>query len=354
MESLERWKRMETECVKWYQYSYFMEGNQHALRTKTREKWRNKKRLLMSADYDSPWKEALDVYFELFLELLFPNIHAQIDWSRGYKSLDKEFQKVIREAEVGRRYVDKLVKVWTKAGVECWVLIHVEVQTTRDADFPERMYVYNYRVFDRYNRKGASLAVLADDDTNWRPSEYRSDLFVCEAGIRFPHVKLLDFASQETVLEASTNPFAKVVLAHLKAQQTNDDPVARHAWKLRLVRGLFEQGFSAKNVRELFRLIDWLMELPHILDQMFRQDLDKIQEEKQMPFVTSIERLARREGVRLGIKTALKIRFGEEGLKLMPEIQAIHEEDKLEAILNALETTNTLDEVRRIWAPQAS
>ena len=108
----------------------------------------------MSTDYDSPWKEALDAYFEAFLALLFPEVHAQIDWSRGYESLDKEFQQVVREAEVGRRYVDKLVKVWTKDGVECWVLIHVEVQTTRDAEFPRRMYVYNYRVFDRYNRAG--------------------------------------------------------------------------------------------------------------------------------------------------------------------------------------------------------
>jgi hypothetical protein len=53
---------------------------------------------------------------------------------RGYESLDKEFQQVVREAEVGRRYVDKLVKVWTKAGVERWVLIHVEVQTTHDGN----------------------------------------------------------------------------------------------------------------------------------------------------------------------------------------------------------------------------
>jgi hypothetical protein len=71
----------------------------------------------MSTDYDSPWKEALDACFEPFLALLFPEVHVQIDWSRGYESLDKEFQQVVREAEVGRRYVDKLVKVWTKDGV---------------------------------------------------------------------------------------------------------------------------------------------------------------------------------------------------------------------------------------------
>jgi hypothetical protein len=305
----------------------------------------------MSVDFDSPWKEALDLYFEPFVALLFPEVYRQIDWSRGYEALDKEFQQVVREAELGRRYVDKLVKVWTKEGVECWVLIHVEVQTTRDADFPQRMYVYNYRVFDRYNKPVASLAVLADDDPDWRPSEFRNRLFGCEAGIRFPAVKLLDFAAHESILEASTNPFAKVVLAHLKARQTHGNPADRHAWKIWLVRGLYERGFSAKDVRELFRIIDWMMELPPALVKVFRQEVDQIQEERRMPYVTSIERLARREGMCLGIESLLRVQFGEEGLKLMPEIHEIHEEETLRAILKALETATSLDEVRRLWAP---
>ena len=305
----------------------------------------------MSTDYDSPWKEALDVYFEPFLALLFPEVHRQIDWSRGYESLDKEFQQIVREGEVGRRYVDKLVKVWTKEGVECWVLIHVEVQTTRDAEFPRRMYVYNYRVFDRYNRPVASLAVLADDDPNWRPMDFSSNLFGCEAGIRFPAVKLLDFAAHEDMLEASSNPFTPVVLAHLKARQTHSDPAGRHAWKVRLVRNLYERGFSPKDVRELFRLIDWLMELPPALVNDFWQEMDKIQEERRMPYITSIERLGIRKGQREGIEVALRIRFGDEGVKLMPEIREIHEEETLSAILKALEKATTLDEVRRLWAP---
>lgn len=32
------------------------------------------------------------------------------------------------------------------------------------------MYVRNYRVFDRYNRPGAILAILDDDDPEWRPT----------------------------------------------------------------------------------------------------------------------------------------------------------------------------------------
>lgn len=307
----------------------------------------------MATDYDSPWKEALDRFFEAFLALLFPDAHAQIDWPRGYESLDKEFQQVVREAEVGRRYVDKLVKVWTKDGIESWVLIHVEVQTAREAEFPKRLYVYNYRVFDRYNRPVASLAVLADDDPHWRPDEFRQSLFGCETGIRFRPVKLLDFAAHEAMLETSTNPFAKVVLAHLKARQTQGDPVGRHGWKIRLVRGLYERGFSANDVRELFRVIDWMMELPPALNTLFWQEVDTIQQEKRMPFVLSIERVGRAAGLRMGIEVVLKIRFGAEGLKLMPEIHEIHDEVKLEKILKALETAANLQEVQRLWAPAA-
>ena len=79
-------------------------------------------------DYDSPWKEALDVYFAAFLAFFFPEAHADIDWARGYETLDKELQAVVREAELGRRLVDKLVKVWRQGGAEEWVLVHVEVQ----------------------------------------------------------------------------------------------------------------------------------------------------------------------------------------------------------------------------------
>lgn len=304
----------------------------------------------MATDFDSPWKEALEIYFQAFLALLFPSVHEQIDWSRGYESLDKEFQQLTREADLGRRYVDKLFKVWLNDGTECWMLIHVEVQTSRDVEFPKRMYVYSYRIFDRYNKPVASLEVLADDEPNWRPDEFRQSALGCEVGLRFPTVKLLDFEVKADILEASENPFAKVVLAHLKARLTHGDPVSRHAWKLRLVRGLFERGFGARDVRELFRVIDWMMELPPALETVFWDEIVATQKENHMPFVTTPERVGRRAGIRRGIEVVLRLRFGEEGLKLMPEIQNIHEEAKLDAILTALETAKDLDEIRLLWS----
>ena len=88
----------------------------------------------------------------------------------GWESLDKELQQLDPDSETGRRYVDKLVKVWLKNGEEQWVLIHVEVQMSDETEFPLRMYIYNYRVFDKYNRREvASFAVLGDDNPHWRP-----------------------------------------------------------------------------------------------------------------------------------------------------------------------------------------
>ena len=75
-------------------------------------------------DYDNPWKTALERYFPQFMALFFPEAHAGIDWSRGYAFLDKELQKVVRDAKLGRRLADKLVRVYGTDGVEDRVLAH--------------------------------------------------------------------------------------------------------------------------------------------------------------------------------------------------------------------------------------
>jgi len=46
----------------------------------------------------------------------------------------------------------------------------------------------------------------------------------------------------------------------------------------------------------------------------------------------------------------LELRFAEEGLRLMPEIREIHDEERLEAILKAIRTVASPDELRQLWA----
>jgi hypothetical protein len=64
--------------------------------------------------------------------------------------------------------VDKLVQVSTLNGHEQWVYIHLEVQGTRQDHFAERLFIYNYRLFDRFHRPVATLALLADNSRQWK------------------------------------------------------------------------------------------------------------------------------------------------------------------------------------------
>jgi len=50
--------------------------------------------------------------------LLYPDIHAAIDWSQPFIFLDKELQKITRNSGTGRRHADKLVKVRFRDGRE--------------------------------------------------------------------------------------------------------------------------------------------------------------------------------------------------------------------------------------------
>ena len=90
------------------------------------------------ADYDSPWKEVLEKYFPAFMAFYFPQAHIDINWERGYTFLDKELEKVVRDAELGKRLVDKLVQVWRNDGEEEYILAHIEVQGQKKTDFAER------------------------------------------------------------------------------------------------------------------------------------------------------------------------------------------------------------------------
>jgi hypothetical protein len=311
-------------------------------------------------DFDSPWKEALEKYFEPFIAFLFSSIHGEIDWSRGYEFLDKELQQVVGDAEQGMRVADKLVRVWRKDGRESWVLIHVEVQSHEEASFAKRMYVYHYRLFDRYDHQVVSLAILGDDNPQWRPSRFGYDLWGCRLRFDFRIAKLLDYRGRETKLAQSRNPFAIITLAHLRAMETRNDSASRHNFKVQLVKSLYDHQFQRADVLQLFRLIDWMMTLPEALNEQFRQEIWQYQEQKRMPYITSIERSAmkkghregrregRREGLLVAIELALEVRFGAKGTALMETIRNIEGDPALREIIKAINSDKSLDNIREL------
>jgi hypothetical protein len=238
-------------------------------------------------EYDSPWKQMLQLYFQDFMQFFFPQAHVLIDWSRGFVFLDQELQQVVRDAELGKRLIDKLVKIYRIGGEEEWLLIHVEVQSQEETDFPKRMFVYNYRIFDRYNRSVASCAVLGDENIKWRPNRFGYELF----------------------------------------------------------------GFEREAVINLLAFIDWMLTLPLDLELEFKTEVEQLEAQVRMQYVTSFERIARMESLLEGIEVGLKLKFGTQGLSVLPEISTLEYVEQLRAVLKGLETASNLDELRSLYQP---
>ncbi len=257
-------------------------------------------------NYDTPWKEAIEHHFPEFMAFYFPDAHSQIDWQKGHTFLDQELQSVVRDAELGKRFVDKLVQVNRLSGEEDWIYIHLEVQGTAQAEFAERMFVYNYRIYDRYRRPVASMAVLADDTPSWKPQEFSYDVLDCQMGIRFPIAKLLDYADRVEALENDPNPFALVTLAHLQTRATRTDPQARYAAKWKLVQLLYRRGWDKQRIIDLFYVLDWMMKLPQHLSEQLWQNVVELEQEKKMAYVSTGERIGIEKGIQQGMQQGIQ------------------------------------------------
>ena len=72
-----------------------------------------------------------------------------------------------------------------------------------------------------------------------------------------------------------------------------------------------------------------------------------------MPYITSVERSGRkhgmREGLLEGIELGLELKFGSEGLAILPEISGLQDVEQLRAILVGLKTVNSLSELRQVY-----
>lgn len=278
-------------------------------------------------NYDSPWKNILNQFLPAFMEFCLPQAAATIDWSRGYIALDKELNAIGRRQKTSKRIADALFKVWLKDGNEAWLLLHIEIQAQEEACFPERMFIYNYRIFDRYQKPIISVAILADDNPAWRPTCYERLSSCNKLYFEFATVKLLDYAKQRQSLSGKTNPFAIVVWAHLEALQTRGQPQKRLNSKLAITRALYEHGFSKEYILDLFSFVDWVLALPKPLGLEYEQKIEQLEGEKKVAYITSIERIGIERGMRKGIERGMQqgIQQGQlEGERLLLDSQLKH------------------------------
>jgi len=259
--------------------------------------------------YDSPWKQIIERHFPAFLAFYFPRVHEAIDWRTRPIFLEKELQQIRPDHKEGRKIVDKLVQVRLLEGAEVWLYIHIEIQVSIEKGFVRRIFVYNYRIYDKLGHEVISLVILGDDDPNWRPERFEYGRFGATTSISFLSAKLLDYRAQQDLLEREANPFAMATMAHLASRTTKGDPFSRYQWKLRLFRLLLGKGWKGNAIRDLMRFMDYMLTLPSELDNKLKDTIHSEVAEEGMEYITGWEQRAMKKGLNQGINLGQRKMF---------------------------------------------
>ncbi|MGB3425462.1 MAG: DUF4351 domain-containing protein [Castellaniella sp.] len=334
----------------------------------------------VQSDYDSTWKEILELLFPEAIKLLAPDLHALIDWNEPIEFMDKELQAVLRASAParGRRHADKLARVSLLAGETALLLVHVEVEGRLSGAldlqiFSWRILEYNVLFRHRERRKGKallppqvySLGMLIDqpsrrDGTPHAVSlTYENDFLVQQTRFTFPIVELESWRSRWDELDAlaPTNPFAVIIMAQLQASG-HPDKATRLAPLLDLTRRLYGYGYKKEQIGPLLRWVESIVRLPTVLEAEYLPLAKALEQEHEMSYVTIAERhgLARGhvkglaegriEGEANLLLRLIKRRFGNVGVEITQRIQSASAQDLETWSLNILDAT-TLEDVFR-------
>jgi hypothetical protein len=263
---------------------------------------------------DILWKGLLEWVGEDLLRFVFPDAEQVFDFGRGFGYLDKELAEMYPEPErkIDVRIVDKLIKAYRKDGEEEWVLVHVEVQDkTRARDrpfFPERMFRYFYRCFDRFQKPVAAIAIFCGPDGKKLQGRYEYSFMNTRLQYAYSTICPMDYSDNE--LEESKNPFAWVMLAAKKALLKGRNLDERLlAGKLFIFRKLYENGLFEKP--KLQAILTFLKNYVRFENRetyrIFDEHVDAITDKKNtMDIFQQVEEMRWEEGLKAGMRKGLR------------------------------------------------
>jgi predicted transposase YdaD len=259
---------------------------------------------------DTLWKTVLEDTFDDFLRFFIPDADEVFDFDKGVEYLDKELDQLFPPEgdEYKPRYVDKLVKVYTRQGTEEWVLVHVEVQGYRDNHFAKRMFQYYTRIWDKYDRSIAAFAIFTDSEAGFMPTSFQQGFLGTAVSYTYNSYKISN--QQEEALMASNNPFAQVVLTvkgAIQGKRMSDDEL--FGLKIGIAKRLYYSGFDKNKIRKIMNFLKYYIRFEN--EEMvgkFEQELAIVTQNDKTVMGTEEFLLyrAKKEGIQEGIELGIE------------------------------------------------
>lgn len=247
--------------------------------------------------------------------------------------LDSEFQWISRESDV-------LIRAQSERYGEFLALN--ELQLRYKAEMPRRMRAYISLAEEKYNLPvyPVLINILKVSETEI-PSSYQSEFAGLQARQDYRVINLWEVDANLAFEEnlSSLLPFV---------------PILKDGAEESIIQQALQKLRADENLNQLETVLAFFATFvidSALVKQIMRWDMAILTES---PWYQQIlregETRGERRGIISGIEMALEIKFGDEGLQLMPQISQITDLEQLKVIQRGVKTVNSLEELRGLIA----
>jgi predicted transposase/invertase (TIGR01784 family) len=294
-------------------------------------------------DHDRLFKELLSNFFLEFLDLFFPQVLGYLE-PDSVTFLNLE---VFTDVTSGERYETDLLAQVRFRGQDSYFLIHLEHQSSSEANFNRRMFRHFARLHEKYVLPIYPIVIFSYD----KPKKAAQSSYQ----VAFPDFQVLEFNYRTIQLNRlnwrdflnQQNPVASALMAKMKI-----DPKDRPKVKAQCLRLLVTLKLNPAKTQLISGFIDTYLNLTTAETQTFQTELGTFgeQQEEVMQIVTSWMK----EGLQQGIEREkglvvrmLKRKLDELDAELEAQVRSL-EIEQIEALGEALLDFTRVDDLR-LW-----
>ncbi|MGJ7035953.1 Rpn family recombination-promoting nuclease/putative transposase [Anoxybacillus eryuanensis] len=279
----------------------------------------------MSIDHDRLFKELITTFFEEFLLLFFPQVHEHID----FQHVSFLSEELFTDVTAGEKYrVDLLVETKLK-GEDSLIIVHIENQSYVQPSFPERMFIYFSRLFEKYRKRMLPIAVFSYDYLRHEPSSFT---------LQFPFFDVLQFRFLTVELRKQNwrdyirhdNPIAAALLSKMGYTESE-----RVELKKQFLRMIVRMELDEAKQRLLIGFFETYVKLSEEEEQQLRNEVNEMEtkeKEQVLDLIISYEKKALEKGLKEGVERGLqqglqqeKRQIAKKMLEKGYDVQTIHE-----------------------------
>src|SRR5699024_2567438 len=120
--------------------------------------------------HDRLFKKLIGEFFEEFLEVFFPNIHAHIDFGKITPSSEEIFAEMY---DGDKKLLDIVLEMKWKDTAPV-IVVHIEHQSTKQRDFNKPMFRYFSSLYNKYGKPIIPIAIFSYEE-DWEENKFEMD-----------------------------------------------------------------------------------------------------------------------------------------------------------------------------------